>query len=396
MSAARIALAWELGLSLGHATALARLGTRLQERGHTVGLFLRDLGPLRFLPEIGSLEVFQAPRAPTEGLPPGVTPLSYAQILQGYGYANADSLGGLFDGWHAHWETWKPDLVVADFAPTALLAARTIGAKRVTFGNGFFTPPRTTPLPQFRIDRPVDPARLAQLDAEVLSTVNAVLWGRGAAPLERLAQQFEADEDFLCTFPELDHYGGRPVSAWWGPRFSVETGRALDWPAGPGKRVLVYVQPRHAMLDEMLAGLRARNHSVVAFVPALDHARRNAHAGPKMRLPEGMVRLDRLLPECDLVVSHAGDIAGGTVASGIPQLMIPGQYEQHLTALRIEQLGAGLAIRELSSVSPVLDRMLGDPSFTARARAFAARYPSWSPAEQRRRMLARIEQIVAA
>ena len=395
MPVTRIALAWELGLSIGHATALARLGVRLRERGHHVGLFLRDLAPLHFLPEAKALNVFEAPRASMEGLWGG-PPLSYAEILKGCGYATAQSVGGLLAGWRVAFAQWKPDLVVCDFAPTALLAARTLGIRRATYGNGFFTPPRVTPLPQFRIDRPVDAARLVELDAGVLANVNGALQSCGSAPLERLAQQFEADEDFLCTFPELDHYGARPVSAWWGPRFSVESGRAIDWPSGPGKRVLVYVQPELAMLDDMLNTLRARNHSVVAFVPTLDAARRSAHAGPRMRMPEGLVRLDRLLPECDLLVCHGGDIASGAIASGIPQLIFPGHYEQHLTAVRIEQLGAGLAMRTPSPVAPMIDRLLGDPSFTARARAFAARYPAWSPSEQRRRVLARIEQIVAA
>jgi len=393
---ARIALAWELGLSIGHATAVVRLGARLRERGHTVALFLRDLAPLRFLPESASLEVFSAPQPTQEGLWGGGPPLSYAELLKGCGYGSADSVSGMLAAWREHFAAWKPDLVIADFAPTALLAARTLGIRRATYGNGFFTPPRVTPLPQFRLDKPLEPARLEQLDAGVLANVNAALAACGEAPLERLAQQFEADEDFLCTFPELDHYGGRPVSAWWGPRFSVEAGRAVDWPSGPGKRVLVYVQPQLTILDDLLGSLRMRGDSVVAFIPSLDPARRSAYASSRMKLPEGLVRLDRLLPDCDLLVCHGGDIASGAIASGIPQLIFPGHYEQHLTALRIEQLHAGLAVRSAVPLAPIIDRLLMDPSYRASARAFAARYPAWSPAEQRRRVLARIEQLVAA
>lgn len=392
---ARIALAWELGLSIGHATALARLGARLRERGHEVALFLRDLAPLRYLPEAQALEVFAAPTPTQEGLWGG-PPVSYAGILKGCGYGTPESVRSMLEGWRAHFSAWKPDLVLADFAPTALLAARTLGIKRATYGNGFFTPPRVTPLPAFRIERPADAALLSQVDAQVLQHVNTAVAACGAQPLERLAQQFEADEDFLCTFPELDHYGGRPVSGWWGPRFSVEAGRAIDWPGGSGKRVLVYVQPQLAMLDDLLSSLRMRNHAVVAVIPGLDEARRSAYQGPRMKLPEGLVRLDRLLPGCDLVVNHGGDIASGAIASGLPQLLFPGHYEQHLTALRIEQLGAGLAIRQRAPVAPSLDALIANPAFTQHARAFAARYPSWSPAEQRRRVLLRIEQLVAA
>ena len=175
MAAARIALAWELGLSIGHATALARLGVRLRERGHDVGLFLRDLDALRFLPESRALEIFQAPRASSEGLWGG-PPLSYAEILKGCGYAYAEGLGSMLDGWRGHFAAWKPDLVVADFAPTALLAAQDDGHKARDLRQRLLhAAARDTAaaVPHRPARGPCAPR--SQLDAEVLATVNAVL-----------------------------------------------------------------------------------------------------------------------------------------------------------------------------------------------------------------------------
>jgi hypothetical protein len=369
------------------------LGDRLAERGHLVGLCLREVQTLRYLPEAQGFDLYQAPQWVEP--PASANPASYAEILLNFGYASPAGLAGLLGGWRSLFSAWKPDLVITDFAPTALLAARMLGLKRATYGNGFFTPPRLTPLPPFRFEAHLDAKRLAQADATALASVNGALAHFGAPPLGHLAQQFEADEDFLCTFPELDHYGARPVSGWWGPRFSVDGGRVVDWPAGPGKRVLVYAQPQLIMLEEMLTGLRARGHSVVAFVPGLEPARRAALENARTRLPEGLVRLDRLLPECDLVACHGGDIASGALASGIPLLLFPNHYEQHITALRIEHLRAGLAVRSPVPTLPLIDRLLGDPSFANAARAFAKRYAAWSPSEQRRRVLARIEQLVA-
>jgi UDP:flavonoid glycosyltransferase YjiC (YdhE family) len=85
--------------------------------------------------------------------------------------------------------------------------------------------------------------------------------------------------------------------------------------------------------------------------------------------------------------------------SGVPQLLFPVQYEQFLTATRIAQLGAGLALLPAASAAEVanaLRSVLTDARFKAAARAYAKRYPAYSPAEQQRRIVKRIEDILAA
>jgi UDP:flavonoid glycosyltransferase YjiC (YdhE family) len=110
------------------------------------------------------------------------------------------------------------------------------------------------------------------------------------------------------------------------------------------------------------------------------------------------MRFRPLLEGCDLLVSHGGNVAPGALMAGVPQLVFPRQYEQYLTALRMEQVGCGLWLQEAAAsheVLPALKRVLGEPRFAAAARAFAARYAAFSPAEQQRRMVLRIEQILA-
>jgi UDP:flavonoid glycosyltransferase YjiC (YdhE family) len=359
---------------------------------------MRELKPLALLPEADAYDVFQAPRSAREA-EAAFVPVSYAEILLGCGYRDAGEIAALVGGWRTLLSQWRADLLVADFAPTALLAARTMQLPRVTYGNGFFNPPRLSPLPPFRVDTPVDPARVAAADAAVLAQVNAAMARLGAPPLARLADQFEANEDFLCTFPELDHYGTRGVSGFWGPRLRTDLGNPMDWPEGRGKRLLVYVQSSLPQLDALIAQLAASPHRVIAYIPGLDEMRRARLAGRGRVVIERPVRLDLLLRQCDLLVCHGGEIAGGAVASGVPVLLFPTHYEQFLTAVRLQQLGAGGWIAPdgtLEQVRTGLDAMTGEARYQASARAFAQRYSAWSPTEQRRRIVVRIEEILGA
>ena len=394
---ARIAFAWELGGELGHAISCWELATSLAARGHRIAFMFRELHNLRFLPgSVESFEVFQAPVVPIEGAGEAQPPASYADILRGCGYRDPEVLAGLVQGWRELFARWKPDIVVEDFAPTALLATRIEGLPRIRYGNGFAVPPRLTPMPPFRYDAGVPPEQLAAAEAQVLGVVNAALQPIGAAPLASLAQLLEADDEFLCTFPELDQYGKRPPAGYWGPRFHAASGAKIEWPAASGKRVVVYLKRRLPQLDALIEALVQANCQVAAFIPDLEPERRTCLAGPRRIVSERPLRLDNLLTQCDLVVSHGGNISPGSLTRGIPQLVFPSQYEQYLTALRIEQLGAGVWIRpadDAATVARALQRVLENPRYAQAARTFAKRYPAYSPMEQRRRMAARIEQL---
>ena len=393
----RVAFAWELGGEYGHVVSCAGLAAGLHRRGHAIALMFRELERLSVLPETSAWEIFQAPRLDRagEGMVP---PVSFAEILLGCGYADSRVLSELLRRWRELLLQWKPDLVVADFAPTALLAARTLGIPRVTYGNGFFLPPRRAPLPPFRIDEPVDPARVARADAAALASVNAALAGLGCAPLARLADLFDSEEDFLCTFPEIDHYGTRDTAGYWGPRLRADLGHVVDWPKGRGKQVFVYVKPALPQLDTLIDLLASRPHRVLAFIPGLDAARRARLASPVRRVLDRPVRIDAAFRGCDLLVSHGGEIAAGAACSGVPALLFPSHYEQFLLSLRLQQLGCArwLPLKAgAGAVVEAFDELLANPRVPAAARAFARRYPAYSPVEQRRRIVQRIEAILS-
>ena len=393
---ARIAFAWELGGELGHAIACWGNASALAARGHSIAFMFRELHNLRFLP--GSTEgfaLFQAPTFPDEGVGEG-TPVSFADILRGCGYRDPVALAGLVRGWRELFRAWKPDLVVEDFAPTALLAARLEGIPRVRCGNGFAMPPRTRPIPPFRFDAAPPRERVEAAEAAVLSVVNLALATLGEPPLDHLAQQFEALDDLLCTFPELDHYGDRPTAGYWGPNLQVVAGEQVEWTGIAAPRVFVYVKRHLPHVDALIDVLAASRCQVVAFIPDLEPERRARLEGPRRIVTSRPVQLDSVLNRCDLVVSHGGTLAPGSLMRGIPQLVLPSHYEQYLTAVRLQQMGVGTWIgpgQAAADVGRAFRALIENPRYRQAARAYAARYPQFTPREQRRRLCARIEQL---
>ena len=395
----RIAFAWELGGALGHAMSCAGLARSLHARGHRIAFMFRDLAPLALIPETAAYERFQAPVFATEGVGAAL-PSSLADILLGCGYAKVDVLSELLAGWMKLLREWKPDLVIGDYAPTAILAARALGLKRASLGIPFAVPPRLTPLPAFRFDQPPPPERLARADAQALANVNAALASAGAAPLAALHEMFETDEDFLCSFPELDAYGNRPTARYWGPRFRDDAGVSVHWPAGRGPRVLVYARTEVAQLDALIDALASGPYRVAAFIHGLDAQQRARLRAPQRIVSEKPMRYSALLPGCDVFVSTGGTAATGALMSGVAQLVFPLQYEQYLTARRIAQIGAGVVLLPEANapqqVAGALRALVADPRYRQAARAFAQRYPAYSPAEQQRRIVARVEEMLAS
>ena len=394
---ARIAIAWEMGGELGHAMACAMLARALTQRGHRIAFMFRELRQLAALADADRYEVFQAPMSHFDSHGAGAS-YSMADILLGCGYDDPGQLTGLLGGWVALLGRWGAEMVIADSAPTALLAARVRGLPRVSYGNGFSIPPHLTPLPAFRVDAAMDPSHLARSDARATQVANAALGALGAPPIGSLSEVFATDEDFLCTFPELDHYGARPPAAYWGPRVSVDAGEAVRWPPHEGPRVIVYLRRALPQLDALIDALAASPCRVAAYIPELDADRRARLQGARRIVSERPLRLKPLLEGCELFVSHGGNVAPGALMAGVPQLVFPAQYEQFLTALRIAQAGCGSWLgpgAKPGEVGPALRRLLEDPRYAGAARAFARRYAAFSPAEQQRRIVARIEDILS-
>lgn len=384
---ARFLVAWELGGGMGHLMRLAPVVRALHARGHELHLVLRDLsGVDAALPDLAGqprLQLWQAPiwLAALRGMP---APACYAELLFRAGYLDARRLLALVRGWHILLTAIAPDLLLADHAPTALLAARGLRGRpirRALLCNGFFVPPALQPMPGFREWAPADAGRLQASEARALASCNAVLAAADAPPLQALHALLAADEQFLITWPELDHYGaghGRPGQRYWGALPASRTGVAANWPAGDGDRLFAYLKGDYAALDPVLRQLAAAPWRTLAHVTGLGAAQRQQHAGARLRLSDGAVAMADAMAQADAVLCHGGaGTVGAALQAGLPLLLLPTQAEQMLTARRVAATGAGAWLDEGDAgtrLQPALARLLGDPAARRRAQALAARH----------------------
>ena len=379
----RVLYAWELGGGLGHVSRFLPLAQALGERDCAISWALTDPAPAATLLGKRAGPLWQTPvfRAQVTGLPE--PQLAYSEVLMHHGYLSAATLTPLLRDWRALIEAADPDLVITDHAPTALLAARSLKRACARIGTGFCCPPAQDPEPPMLAWMPPDPARRAESGRLVLASINAALAAVGAEPLATLAQMHLADEDFVTTYAELDHYPLRAAPRW-GVVLGTEGGVAPAWPVVHGARVFVYLRAWQPQTLPLLRALRRKHCAVLAYCPGLAPAQRAEFEGPAMRFSDQPLDIEAVASSCDLVVCGGGH---GTVCAallaGRPVLIAPDVVEQGITSRNVEALGAGLSalVGQEGRVGGLLTRLLMEPGFARAAQGFRARHAGSSQAQ---------------
>ncbi|WBS00311.1 hypothetical protein OU994_18550 [Pseudoduganella sp. SL102] len=398
---AHIHLAWEIGGGLGHAGRLKTLARVLLARGHRVSLSLRDLGyTQRVLADL-PVPRFQAPvwLHRTEGMPPNHA--SLAEILLAAGYLEVPGLAGLTAGWRALFDMLRPDLAVADYAPTALLAARTLHIPTASVGIGFYSPPADRALPCLRDWEGVAPQRLVRAEAHLLNVVNAVLEMHGAPELLHAARLLLGDAPLLCTWPEFDHYGRTAAEGEWiGPVTMPLGGTVPAWPPGTGPRVFAYLKHDHPAHGAVLQALVDEGCRVLCYLPEVAGGRPAPLASPAIAYSSQPVAIEAALHGAALCVCHAGDATVvQALLAGVPVLLLPMHLEQFLLARRVESWGGGIngaRVKPDGDWHGAVRSLLDDDRFRAAAAAFAHRRGERTLLERAERVVDLFERQVAA
>lgn len=394
---ASILYAWEFGANLGHVGTFLPVARQLRGRGSNVHWAVaQPHQAARLLPQ-ADFAWLQAPAIPEQQRER--PPLNYADILLRFGYGQSSDLLGLVVAWRELLRLTKARVLLADHAPTAILAASTLDIPVMLFGSGFFTPPPVHPTPNMRPWVAVPEERLLELDNLALVSINEVLERYDRRALSSLSQLFEVAEDSLLSFPELDHYPQRGPARYWG-MLPAAVAADSTWPNATGPRVFSYLRPETPHVEAALQALHELPGSVLIYAPGLSSDLVERYTAPHLSFSLQPVDLNKVARQADAGLTYASPAA--TVAfllAGKPVLMIPGHLEQFLFARRVEEMGAGLIQNPEHTpqhLPAMLNQVLNGPRFRTNAEAFAKKYTHFDQNAVMTHIVTRIEELVAS
>ena len=371
---ATILLTGELGSGWGHH---ARLSTfrGLTATGHQVFAAVRDandwqlfLGP--------AIRMFTAPRIATGGTAIIPHAHSFAHLLHNVGFGDAQALKQALQNWRLLYEEIRPDIIVADHSPTALLAARGAGITRILIGTGFTVPRPETPFRNLRHWSPLAPATLIEFELQLLEIVNQVLRDFHQPLLSSLSGLYtDVEYTSLQTYRELDPYGERSGVTYDGICFS-DGGGAPRWPSGRGPRVFAYLKEFPA-LEPLLKLLRDRRFSTIVVCNDIQPQRVQQFASDTLRIETLPIELGQVSTEAELAILNGGH--GATAAmllAGTPILQLPVSLERTLNAHHSAKLDAAICCPPDNPrrIAESLEKILSCDRWTLGAKKFAQRY----------------------
>ena len=399
----RVLIVWELGAHLGHVLRILGVARELRARGVELLIAVRDLRASAATLGREGFACVQAPMVPA--LPSGTSappePAGYAGILAGCGFGDNAMLRAMVQGWDGLLDVYRPHALLADHAPTALLAARLRKLPAAQIALGFELPPTTRPLPVLRPWISHDAGELLALEDSLLATINTLCDERGGTRLDHLAQLYASAAPMLATLPELDHFAGREGGDYVGPLYSLDEGEAAEWPAAdaPGPKAFVYLRPGPSARHVLEALSRRAAGQTIAAIPGLDDATAVQFRSTRMAVHRHAVRT-RIALSADLLVSNGGHgLTAAALLAGVPLLALPGNVEQWMLAQRVVQLGAGISLNPdqvAQRAATVIDTLLTGGAERTAAQTFAARHADVDQAGTTRRIVDAVEQLCTA
>jgi MGT family glycosyltransferase len=371
----------------GHAFPMIALARGLLARGHevTVQTWERWRAPI----EAEGLGFATAPEY--QAFPNGAEPLDFYEAVV---HATRDTLPLVRE--------LEPDVVVADILTLApALAAELHGVPYATLiphvdpqppaGAPIYSIgarlPRTALGRAFwrRASRPVENG----LERGRLE-LNGVRERLGLPALAHVHNGTSRELALIATFPQLEYPRSEPRPNFHvvGPLLWEPPTAAVELP--PGEDPLVLIAPstaqdaEHHLLEAALRGLADAPVRVLATwnrrLPSLP-----LPVPANTRLVE-WVSYARTMPQCDVVVCHAGH---GTLvralASGCAVVACPAVGDMNENAARVEWAGAGVRVpSRFTAPRPLrlaVERALADRSIARRARELRAWYAANDPAD---------------
>jgi UDP:flavonoid glycosyltransferase YjiC (YdhE family) len=392
----KVLVSWELGAGLGHISNLRLVATHLVQRGCVV-TFAIPFQSLRlaqdWLLPLGNCIVAPVMRAelphPAASMP---------EILMTVGFQDQVSLKALVQGWQSIFGLCKPDLVVTDFAPSAMLAAKFENINYANLGTGFSLPPSHSPFPSIRDWDRILVERLTTNESKVLSVINAVAKYLNKPLLNKVADLFIEDHYLLVTWQEFDHYQRSAPIRYFGAAFTDDAGAPPSWIAKNNHpKCFVYLKRETPQLQQVLKVLAKAPLNTICYLQGGQTQDVKEFMSEQLSFTYEPLHAGKTLEECHFVINNGGHgLVAAAALRAKPSLMLAITAEQYLLARRLDAAGLGHAVTPQQSQAgfkSILDRFRSrDWSSLS---AFANKYAGQSLSERGSALADRCFEIAA-
>lgn len=362
---ARILIGWELGANTGHTVKLAGIARELIARGHEPIVAAQQIGAVP-----PGLAVWQAPLWPVQlatlARVGDVAPATMGDILAILGLGDVAAMRAMIAAWDGLLRAIDPDVVVAEFAPGLMLAAR--GRIRVlALGTGFSLPPPHLPRFASLTGKPA-----VHDEARLLDGVNAALRANGRPPLDLLPQIFLADRELAAVFREIDPYREWRRSTYGAP--SVMASAVVA--DGTGDELFVYMNGLRNWPDGFWQGLVDARLKIRVYDPRLGETDLRTLEQAGLIMERAPVPFERIVARSRMVMSHGGlGMAASSLLAGLPMLFVPFDIEKRMVSASVAELGLGIRLDfeqvEAGKLARLVREGVNDDGLAARARAAA-------------------------
>ncbi len=364
-------ITWEFGAGLGHLACLNTLSMTLLAEGYRVHVAVKDISRAHlFFSEDSPVVVHQAPVwLPKIKMQRPVG--SLADLLLTKGYLEPETLNTLVRSWRTLFDLIKPDLLVCNYSPTAMLASTGYSLARLVVGTGFSEPVAGQPLKPWRPGEEQQ-ALITSQEQALFKLVQAAV--PPTKSLERFSDIYHCLKTFIYSPPALDGYADIRTNAIYALLPEDNSLPKVEWPESNRPNILLYLKYTYSPMEAVLSELSRLTANVMLVCPGrqIGHLRQKY---PSITFIHQLVDMAYAMTTADLFIGHGAlGTTSHALMTGVPVIALPIQLENELIGRQMEAYGVGLMPSGgTEPFSALVDRMLKDQELAQRCTDFKNR-----------------------